>query len=210
MIGYGDRELEIMEYYSTDELMFDGESTLDLEGQMTEKNYEVEPSKWEGKLAEVEAKDDGVYLFPKVGNTKVRILLSPERAVEDFYQPVLRLFKNRSRTQFMMPVIVFEEGEWGQEIKYMVVGKMVIMGILNLLASGEYELLHPKEAHGIIVSRAGKGLNTTYSVMPSKNVIPVNYEQYVFEKPLLDMAKELEASDRAEVEEKAEEDDLPF
>ena len=178
---------------------------------MTEKNFKLDPDKAREKRDELQKKEAGVYLFPQVGKTKVRLLLAPEREPEDFYQPVLRLFKDRSKTQYMIPCITEgETGSWGQEVQYLVVGKMTLDGIMSLIIDGDYDLLSPDGAYGILIVRSGEGLNTTYQVMASKNQIPIVYDAYEFEKPLLEMAHDLEKADRERVAEEDKDDYVPF
>jgi len=183
--GYGDHQLEILD-------------KLQQEGTMSaneRERYQVPQDKWQNKLNNFKTGQLGDYIWPQQGKTNVRLLLSPEREAENFYQPVLRLFKDRSRTQYMVPCLVFDGTAWTDEIKYLTVAQTVMQGILAILAGGEYDLLSPI-AYGVQIVRSGEGLNTTYNVFPSKNEIPVDYSKYVFERTLEDMAQELEMADR--------------
>ena len=135
------------------------------------------------------------------------MLVAPEREAEDFYQPVLRMFKTNSKTQYMTPVLVQDEaGTWPLEVKYLCMNKTVCQGVLNILATGEYDLLHPEAGHAVHINRTGEGFDTKYSVLPSKDSIKVDYSLLEFEKPLAEYAQDLEASDREDKAEKVEED----
>ena len=171
------------------------------------KKYTATKKQWEANLNALKATEGGLYVFPQGGQTKVRMLLSPEREIEDFYQPVLRMFKNNSTTRFMIPVLVIDDsGNINNEIRYLVTAKTVIKAILTILSGGEYDLLHPENGHSIVINRTGEGLNTEYSVLPSKAPVAVDYEVLDFEHKLIDLTLEMEASDR----EDKEEDDIPF
>jgi len=201
MIGYGDREVDMMHEIEDKEY-------LDWEGQMADnERFIVAKEKWEGKLNDLNTSEGGIYVFPQPGSTKCRILLSPEREPADFYTPVIRMFRGKTRTQFMMPVIVYENDTWSEEPKYLVCAKTVMQGILELLVEG-YDLIHPRDGHGIVINRTGEGLQTKYNVLPSKNVIPVDYSQYAFEQELQAVVDELEASDRED--QMPEVDEIPF
>jgi len=187
---------------------------LPKENKMSEeRNYTVETKTWAGKLNELET-TNGIYVFPLKGSTKVRILLSPECAPENFYTPVLRMYKGQGSTKFMLPVIVLDENNtWSEDVKYLVLPKTALQGILTILAGGEYDLLHPVNGHGITIVRTGEMLLTKYNVLPSKSPVPVKYDFYEFAKPLMEYAKDLEASDREDNEVASpayDDDDIPF
>ena len=174
------------------------------------RNYRVTEEVWNEKLNEVASSMNGAYLYPQVGQTRVRLMLAPEREPDEFYQEVKREFKGKTRTQYLIPVIMVDpNGTWSTEIKIMCAAKTVLKGILTILASGEYDLLHPEEGHGLTIGRTGQGLNTEYSVLPSKSPVPVDYEFYTYEKSLLDYAADLENNDNSRSEGAAEEE-VPF
>ena len=79
-------------------------------------------------------------------------------------------------------------------------------GILNILAAGEYDLLHPENGHSIIITREGEGLKTKYSVMTTKDPVLVDYDYIEFEGTLLDEGLEFEAFANKD----KEDEDVPF
>ena len=143
----------------------------------------------EEKIKMIDA-SDGIYLFPPVGNTRVRLLLEPDRVADAFYQPVLRSYEGKERVQHMMHVLL--DGD----VKIMCCAKTVTKGILTIIAGGEYDLLHPDNGHEIIINRSGEGLKTKYSVMTGKSPLPVDYDFLEFEDRLADKAAEMELGDR--------------
>ena len=162
---------------------------------MTAKNkYAVKTKQWEAALSEFLSKEGGKYLFPEVGKTKVRILLHPERDPLSFYQSIITVYHEKSRTRYMIPVLVADQmGVYHNDVKLAVVAKTVLKGIYTILAAGEYDLLHPENGHSIIIVREGEGLKTKYSVMPTKDPVPVDYENLEFEGTLTDAGLEFEA-----------------
>jgi len=175
---------------------------------MAEKKYTVDVSKWEDKLKNLDNSSGGNYVFPQVGTTKVRLLVSPEREAEEFYEPVSRLFREQEKTQYMAPCIVFEDKTWNMDVKYLNMNKTVFKGILSIMAGGEYDLLSPDKGHAVQITRTGEGLKTQYTVLPSMQQVPVDYGMIEFEYELNEMARELEASDRKDKTEEYE--DVPF
>ena len=169
------------------------------------KKYAVKAKEWEATLNEFNSQNDGPYLFPEVGNTKIRLLLSPEREPALFWQPVVTTYKDKIRTRHMIPCLVADTlGTYQYDLKLAVVAKTVLKGILTILAGGEYDLLHPEKGHGITIVREGEGLKTKYSVLPSKDPVPVDYDSIEFEGTLVDAGLEFEAvtnGDKEEVEE---------
>ena len=177
--------------------MQDYEDQTYQEDEMTDERFNVSAEKWQGKLDELPA-EGGVYLYLPAGKTRVKLLLSPERTVTEFYQPVLRMFKDNSRTQFMMPVVVVDKEGIGEEVKYLTCPKTVLKGILKILADGEYDLLHPAKGHSITIDKTGSGFDTEYNVLPSKDPVVVDYNTLEFDKDLIEYATDLEALDRDE------------
>jgi len=166
---------------------------------------------FEKKLAELDKGTGGIYVFPPVGKTWVRLLLEPGRNPEDFFQPVLRQYKGKNTTKFMVPVFTVDENnEWDINVKYLVTNKTVIKNLLEIMAGGEYDLLDPKKGHGVEINRRGEGFNTTYSIIPSKNPVEIQPDLIEWERDLEAQAKELEAADRDEKPEDKEEEDFPF
>ena len=163
---------------------------------------------WEAILKDLDNSGTGIYVFPQPGITKVRLLVEPGREPEQFYVPVSRMFRDQEKTQYMAPCIIVEDGNWNMEVKFINMNITVFKGILAILAGGEYDLLDPEKGHGISITRTGEGMKTTYSVMPSKDPVPVAVDFLEFDKSLSEAAKELEASDRKDKTEVYE--DVPF
>ena len=76
----------------------------------------------------------------------------------------------------------------------------------------KYDLLHPQDGHSIDIVREGAGLGTKYSVLPTKAVVPVDYDNLEFEGTLLDESIEFETLSKEDKEEDKDEDDgeVPF
>jgi hypothetical protein len=184
----------------------DPKEYLEWEVQMAVKDqFKVETKQWEAALSELNS-TGGKYLFPEVGRTKVRLLLSPEREPISFYQSVITVYHEKARTRYMMPVLVPDETDhYNYEIKLLVAPKTVLQGILTILAAGDYDFLHPEIGHGITITRAGEGLKTKYTVMPSKDPVPVDYSSLEWEQDLATLAQEFEALSAGEKEEEVEE-----
>ena len=201
----GNYEIERMQEYE-DQCHEEYEHYLDnLEAKMKEKRenpFEVDTKEWKDKMDTLEAESDGPYVFPKKGNTTVRLLLSPERDATDFWQPVITVYDNKARTRHMIPVLVEDE------VKLLVTAKTVLEGMLNLLYNG-YDLLS-ENAVGVIISRTGDGLGTKYAVMPTPKPIPVAYDGIEWEGALLEAAQEFENIDREEAESVEVDDEIPF
>lgn len=157
------------------------------------------------KAAEAALKDidDGLYLFLDAGNTRVRLLLEPERVAEAFFKPVLRSYQGKERIQHMMHVL------YEDKVKIMCCPKTVTKAIFTIMAGGEYDLLHPDNGHEVIITRAGSGLSTKYSAIPGKDPFPVDYDTLEFEYKLADQAAAMELSDR-EPEDVDDDEDTPF
>ena len=181
---------------------------------MNADKFKVDPKEWEETLKEVEASERGRYLFPEVGQTRVRLLVSPERIATMFYHPVVTTYFDKARTRFMFPVLV-ADSDWNYqlEVKYAVMPKTVLKEILTILVGAEYELFHPSLGHGITINRTGEGLRTKYSVIPSREPVPIDYDQLEFEGILSDIAQEFMdqvAEDKAAKEQEEEGEELPF
>ena len=211
MDDYGGYEVSIMEQIQ-DEDWKELEHWLDrLEDKMNADRFKADPKMWEAQMNELET-EGGTYLFPPKGYTKVRLLLAPEREIGQFYEPVLRSYQGKERLQHMMPVLVLNDQGFANEVKIMVVAKTVTQGILSILAQAEYDLLHPEAGHGITISRQGDGLKTKYSVMPTRDPVPVDYLTLNwYEGELASYARQMESNDREEPEEVLDDDDeIPF
>ena len=211
VIGYGEYEVALMEDREEQRLIDQMEYLL-WEAQMAANDkFNVEQSDWEAVLSEFESKEGGMYLFPEVGTTRVRILVSPEREPTQFWQPVVTTYAEKARTRHMIPLLVADaQGTFQYEVKYAVVAKTVLKDILSILAAGEYDLLHPEKGHGVSIIRTGEGLGTRYSVMPSKNQIPIDYNAIEFPAALEDVAREFVKSTEEPKEDNESWSEVPF
>ena len=188
------------------------EEYLDFEEKiiMNDK-FTVNKATWEEALNDLNTSARGQWLFPEKGRTKVRILLAPERDPVLFYEKVVTQYFEQPRTRFMFPCLVADDlDNYTYEVKYAVVAKTVIQSILNVLAGGGYDFLHPENGHGVIIIRDGDGLQTRYSALPTKDPIPVDYSAIEWEQELAQTAREFEAQVAKDKAEKEEEDDIPF
>ena len=210
MIGYGDYQVDLMDHQQEINL----EEYLDWELKMTTNDiFEVAKEQWQEELQDMERQERGRYLFPEKGETRLRLLVSPEiNVITSFYAQVITTYFEKARTRYMIPVLAADDtGTYYYEVKYAVVAKTVLKEILSILAGGEYDLFHPETGHAVTINRTGEGLSTRYSVIPSKDPVPIDYDQIEFEGCLGDIADEFMAqvaSDKAAKE--AEEDDIPF
>jgi hypothetical protein len=171
--------------------------------------FTVGKEEWEEILAEIEKTEGGKYLFPEKGNTRIRILLYPERTATEFYQEVVTVFKDKARTRYMFPVLVADDNlNFTYEVRLAVVAKTVLQEIMKFFVAG-YDFLHPAEGLGLTIVRSGEGLGTKYSVIPSKSPIPVDYKAIEFEKTLSEVAEEFVNNNQKDKETKVDED-FPF
>jgi len=208
MDDYGGYELAVMDQQH--EIDYN-EWLRHLEDKMNENQFSVDPKEWEAALNDLTAQD-GIYLFPEKGDTRVRLLKSPERAITLFYQPVVTTFHDKARTRYMIPVLAADHlGNYSYDIKYAVVAKTVVQGILELLSSG-YDLLSPDRGHGITIKRTGEGLGTRYTVIPSPDIVEVDYAELDFPMSLLEMADGfVEATEEAKDTKTGDDlQDIPF
>jgi len=209
--GYGDRVVSLNDQMH-EEHWKELEHYLDsLEEKMNADKFNVDPKEWEATLSDFNSSEGGKYLFPEKGQTRVRLLLSPERDATMFYCPVVTEYtddagKTTIRNRYMFPCLVADSrGDYNNDVKFAVVAKTVVAGILEILAQGEYKFLHPENGHAITINRTGDGLKTKYNVMPSKDPVPVDYLTLNWPQTLTEVA--IEFVTPAEPE---EEDEVPF
>lgn len=150
-------------------------SNKDTEGQETQSPM----NKWQSLLNQVStAGAGGPFFYPKAGKTRIRLVSDPKGDDPDefFRETVsLRYGKPKTKYVFLGEVLATDNGELGDRysarVVPIVVSKTVIKSILGLLVEG-YVLLSDTEddedAHGITIIRSGTGLDTSYTVMPSR------------------------------------------
>lgn len=168
-----------------------------------------EEIKWGEILRQLES--SSAWFRPKDGRTRMRLVLPPGESPHKFYREVQTSFQGNLKTRFMLMALLFAgEGvteEMSAKVTPVIVAKTVLKGILSLLVEG-YDLLGP-EANGITIIRTGQGLNTDYSVMPSKNPIPLP-ENITYFADSFDEAAENFTRGALEMDKKRGENPVPF
>lgn len=153
------------------------------------------PQQWQNMLEQLDSGGDGVYYYPKDGRTRMRLLPVPNSTNGVFYRQTARHWQGQMRNRYIFFAVVLTEEEKNQ-VKVVVTNKTVLKGILQLLAEG-YDLLDFEEGTGITLVRAGKGLETTYNVMPSKKPLPIDPGTLEWpEQNLSELATEFERKSR--------------
>lgn len=137
--------------------------------QKSTKN-KTDPEFWDKVLESLQGGDTN-FIFIKPGRTRVRLLRDKDG---DFFREVESTFRNRTRTKYMLlaysPDVEAEEGS--SIVKGLLLSKTAFRGAVTLQAEG-YELFDPEEGYGLTIVRTGSGLDTDYTVLPSKKPILV-------------------------------------
>ncbi len=137
------------------------------------------PKGWNSLLDQLSTNANFVRL--KEGTTKVRLvqlpaMVSGEGGSFTFWGEAESEFRGRKKTRYVMAALVFEgsgaKPEMAKVVTPLVVPKTVIKGILTLLAE-DYELFDKEKGHGLSLRRTGSGLDTDYSVLPSRKPVPL-------------------------------------
>lgn len=139
-------------------------------------------SKWQNLLDDMQSGQGGPFFFPGEGKTRLR-LVAQEGTSDEFFAETRAVFRGKEKVKYI--VLAYVVGSSSKElpeemkgkITPVVVSKTVLRGILSLLAEG-YDLLDPEDGHGLTLIRSGKGLDTSYNVMPSPTsvVLPDDLE----------------------------------
>lgn len=153
-----------------------------------------EGNRWSNLLNDLNTAGSGDFFFPKTGRTRLRLI--PEEGTEDqFFTQVDSVYRGQTKTKYILLAIVLgtDQGpldeKWVNKVVGVVVSKVVLKGIVQLLAE-EYDLLS-EEGHGITIVRSGNGqFDTTYTVLPSQKVVPIPEEAEMPEMTLEEMAEE--------------------
>ncbi len=118
------------------------------------------------------------WFRPKEGRTRLRLVLQKGDQPQQFYREVQSSFNGKVKSRFMVLALVLEGNGAKEEMTYtvtpVVLPKTVLKGLVSLLAEG-YDLFSP-DGHGVTLTRTGQGLDTDYSVMPSKNPVALPAE----------------------------------
>lgn len=131
---------------------------------------------WQNLLGTLEG-GDSQFIFLKPGKKRLR-LLSPEDH-PPYHREVTTEYMGRKRTKYMTLAWAPQDEEDETPVKGLLMAKTVWKGIVTLQAEG-YELFHPEEGHGITIVRSGAGLDTDYTVLPSKQAVEVPDEVLEF------------------------------
>jgi len=136
----------------------------------------MDGNKWQGLLDQLSETTSGPFFFIKEGKTRVRLV--PQKETSDhFFVETTRVFRGKTRSRYIILGVVAGvstqelSDEWKTKVAPIVVPKTVVKSILQLLAEG-YDLLGP-EGNGITIIRDGKGIDTSYNVLPSPKPIPI-------------------------------------
>lgn len=141
-------------------------------------------AKWQALLNEVQSGGaGGNVFFLKSGKTYLRLLpLTPDQ--DDFWSETKTIYNGKERTRYMVlaQIMKTDQGDlsdrWINRAVPVLVPKQVFTGILNLLAEG-FKIIGD-DAFGIIIMKSGRGLSTSYSVMPSQKMVTVNRDDLQF------------------------------
>jgi hypothetical protein len=158
------------------------------------------------------------WVMPKNGRTKARLVLPDENDPRHFYEEVKNSYMGNVRSKYMVFALLFEgenvTPEMSTTVTPLVVPKTVLKGIISLLAEG-YDLFGP-DGHGITVTRTGKGLNTSYSVLPSRKPVDLPEDMAWPEESIEELADDFTETSMRRDEERIQEDeqqdkpDMPF
>ncbi len=125
-------------------------------------------SKIEELLNQMASSGMAGFIFAKAGKTRVR--LSVDSAGE-ISAPVATEYQGKKKTKYLF--LGFDPSSEKPEWKGVLVPRTVARAILNLAT--EFPLFAP-EGHGVIITRTGEGLSSTYSVTPSKGIVAIPEE----------------------------------
>ena len=162
----------------------------------------------------------GRWYRPKVGRTQVRLLLPDDTEPRNFFREVQTSYNGNVRTKYMVLALIFSgEGatpEMAETATPLIITKTVLKGIVSLLAEG-YDLFGP-DGHGVTITRTGKGLNTDYSVLPSRKPVDIPEDIAWPQESLDELAEDFTESSLRRDEERMQEKkqkqgnnpDMPF
>lgn len=85
-----------------------------------------------------------------------------------FYREVINSY---GRTKYLILAVVISSDE-EDLVRPVILPKTPLQDILSILAEG-YDLFDPEEGFGISINRTGSGLDSKYSVLPSKKAFPL-------------------------------------
>ena len=149
------------------------------------RNEQKEDVDWGKLLNELNASSR--WYRPKEGRTRLRLVLQKGDHPSRFYREVQSSFNGKIKTRYMVLALVIEGNGAKEEMAYtvtpVILAKTVVKGIISLLAES-YDLFGV-EGYGVTITRSGQGLETDYSVMPSKHPVTLPNE-IVWPKESLD------------------------
>lgn len=133
------------------------------------KEAEDSSDKWQSLLDGM--KSGGAFVFPQEGKTRLRLVL-PEG--EDMYHFFREVINSYGRTKYLVLAVVVSSDDLDL-IRPIILPKTPLQDILSILAEG-YELFDLEEGFGLSINRTGSGLDSKYSVLPSKGAYPLSEE----------------------------------
>ncbi len=142
----------------------------------SKKGKKRQKTNW-GELAdELESQGGGSGYFLKDGKNRFRIIPEDSKDDKSWYADVTTMWEGNPRAKKLMRAIPLGLEE--TKLEYVVIPKSALKGIFNILDEG-YDLLSGEDAHGVTISKSGKLLQTSYTVMPSRKEvdIPEDYEE---------------------------------
>ena len=120
-----------------------------------------------------ELKTTGQWYRPKDGRTRVRLVLPEDTNPREFFKEVQSSYNGNIKTRYMVLGLILDgtgaTEEMSTTVTPIVIAKTVLKGIVSLLAEG-YELFG-EDGHGVTINRSGQGLNTDYSILPSRKPV---------------------------------------
>lgn len=160
---------------------------------------------WSNLLDQLQ-KGGGDFLFLKPGKHHLR-LVQPPKGERPFLE-VKTHYRGKPRTKYMVLVVDMDEDE--KKIRGALLARTAWQGIVSLLAEG-FELFDADNGYGVTVIRSGSGLNTEYSVLPSRKPVPLPNEVRNQETPsLADTAQAYLEMQKKRESGKSESDEPPF
>lgn len=141
----------------------------------------MEGNQWQDALNQFKQEQGGGrFFYLKSGKTRMRLVPEPGTEKDPrpkFYEQTVGVYQGSEKKKYVLSAIVAgaENREIPDEMKTkvqaVVVAPSVVSDILAILADG-YDLLGPN-GHGITVNRQGSGFGTSYTVIPSRDPIPL-------------------------------------
>lgn len=135
----------------------------------------VESPDWGSILDSLQSEGGAGFIFPKGSRTRVRLLQGEgQPAFVTVESTFTQGERTTVKTKYLLPAIQPDaDGDDADKVKGLIVPKTVFRAIAELANEG-WDLWSPDGGYGITIARSGTGLETKYSVMPSKNAVEVD------------------------------------